>query len=307
MRRDVKFQSEGTTCQGWLYTPDSGAGPHPIVVMAGGWCYVREIVMPHYAEFFVRAGLAVLIFDYRRLGASDGEPRQHIDPRDQVEDYKNAVSFVRRLPEADPERVGVWGISYSGGHVLQVGATDPRVKCIVSTIPVVDGYRNLRRVHGIQGFRKLNEHLAADRERRYETGEGGRIAFAAPDPHETVSTWPLPETYEVFMKLKETEAPLHEHWSTTESTELLLSYSVFPFLPRILNTPTLMLVAEEDDLTLWDLETDAFNRIPTTKKKLFVIPQTSHMSLYSSRSKLEIAAEAATDWLAEHLVRPYEG
>jgi hypothetical protein len=274
--------------------------------MAGGWCYVKEIVMPHYAEFFVDAGLACLLFDYRCLGASGGEPRQHLDPNAQIEDYKNAISFVQTLPEADPERIGIWGISYSGGHVLCVGATDPRVKCIVSTIPVVEGHRNQRRVQGILGFRRLMETIAEDRKSRYEKQDaGGRIPMAAPDPHRTVSTWPFPETYETFMDLKEKEAPLHEHWSTIESTELLLSYSVFPFVPRILDVPTLMLVAEGDDLTLWDLEIDAYNRIPTNKKKLFVIPKTSHMSLYSDRSKLEVAAAVATDWLVENLVTPY--
>jgi hypothetical protein len=66
-----------------------------------------------------------------------------------------------------------------------------------------------------------------------------------------------------------------------------------------------MLVAEGDDLTLWDLETDAFNQIAASQKKRFVIPETSHMSLYSSRSKLEIAAGVATEWLSDHLVKPY--
>ncbi|MDP6280112.1 MAG: alpha/beta hydrolase, partial [Nitrospinota bacterium] len=89
-----------------------------------------------------------------------------------------------------------------------------------------------------------------------------------------------------------------------ESVELLMNYSVHPFLPRILDTPSLVLVAEGDDLTLWDLEIDAYNRIPSAKKKLFIIPQTSHMTLYSDRSKLEIAAGQATKWLADHLVKP---
>src|SRR5438874_8263465 len=139
MRRDVEFPSQGDLCRGWLITPETGAPPYPAVVMAGGWCYVKEIVMPHYAEYILRAGLAVLLFDYRHFGASAGEPRQHLDPWAQIEDYKNAISFLETRPEVDPSRIGVWGISYSGGHVLIVGATDPRVRCIVSNIPVVDG------------------------------------------------------------------------------------------------------------------------------------------------------------------------
>ncbi len=302
MRKDIEFKSGGETCRGWLYTPDEGKGPFPAVVMAGGWCYVKEIVMPHYADFFVKAGLAALVFDYRRFGESEGEPRQHVNPYDQIEDYKNGVSFVRTLSEVDPERIGIWGISYSGGHVLIAGASDPRVKCIVSTIPVVDGFRNQRRVHGTVGFRKLMKALMDDRERRFEGKDSEYIAMAAKDFHESLCTWPFPETYEIFMGIKEKEAPLHEHRNTIESVELLLDYSVFPFLRRILDTPTLMLVAEGDDLTLWDLEIEAFNQIPTSQKKLFVIPETTHMSLYDTRTKLEIAAEVATDWLVKYLI-----
>jgi cephalosporin-C deacetylase-like acetyl esterase len=148
MRREVEFSSEGTTVRGWLYTPDEGEGPYPVIVMAGGWCYVKELVQPHYAEMYAEAGFAALLFDYRNFGSSDGDRRQHIDPNMQIADYRNAISYAETLDEVDSDRIGVWGLSYSGGHALILGATDPRVKCVASQIPVVDGYRNMRRVHG---------------------------------------------------------------------------------------------------------------------------------------------------------------
>jgi dienelactone hydrolase len=167
MRRDVEFVSDGDTVRGHLYLPDGASGPFPIVVMAGGWCYVKELVQPYYAQAFVAAGCAALVFDYRRLGSSEGTPRQHLDPWAQIEDYKNAISFAETLPEVDAKRVGVWGISYSGGHALIVGATDPRVRCVVSTIPVVDGRLNMERVHGSVGFRRLVDAVVAIRRRSW--------------------------------------------------------------------------------------------------------------------------------------------
>ena len=86
MRSEVDFESEGETVRGHLYLPDTGCPPYPVVVMAGGWCYVRELVQPVYAEHFAASGIAALVFDYRRFGASDGLPRRHIDPNDQLED-----------------------------------------------------------------------------------------------------------------------------------------------------------------------------------------------------------------------------
>jgi fermentation-respiration switch protein FrsA (DUF1100 family) len=301
LRRDVEFQSGGDTVRGWLYVPDE-EGPVPIVVMAGGWCYVKELVQPHYAERFEKEGLAVLLFDYRNFGSSDGERRQHIDPAAQIEDYKNAISYAETLEEVDAERIGVWGLSYSGGHVLVVAATDPRVKCVSSQIPVVDGYRNMRRVHGTLGFRRFEEAILADRRRRFRDGEEGSFPHAAADNGDEVSTWPFPETYETFKELKAREAPAYENRSTIESAELLMSYSVWPFVPRILDTPTLVIVAERDDLTLWDLEIEVYNALPTAKKKLVTIGDSTHMTLYSDRALLAQASEASTEWFAEHLI-----
>lgn len=62
-----------------------------------------------------------------------------------------------------------------------------------------------------------------------------------------------------------------------------------------------MIVADYDDITQWDKEAEVYNLIPTAKKKLVVVGDKSHMTLYSDRSRLELAARAATDWFLEHL------
>ena len=81
-----------------------------------------------------------------------------------------------------------------------------------------------------------------------------------------------------------------------------MSYDVRPYLERILDVPTLVVVAEEDDLTLWDLEIAAYNAIPTPKKRLIVVPGSTHMTLYSDRTLLGQAGGAATEWFSEHLL-----
>jgi predicted acyl esterase len=306
-KREVEFASENPRdmIRADLYTPDTGAGPWPVVVMGGGWCYVKELIMPEYARYFVAQGCAALIFDYRCLGASDGVPRQHLDPWMQIADYRSAVDAVSYLDifngVVDRDRIGVWGISYSGGHALVVGAVDPRVKCVVSQIPVIEGWYNSMRAHGSVGFRELTALVNEDRRTRYLTGKHGTIPHSG-DPKREVVTWPHPETRPVFMKIKETTAPRHEHYSTIQSVELVWTYDVRPFLPRLLDTPTLMIVAEGDDLTMWEREVPAFGEIATTKKKLFVQQKSTHMSMYSNLSHLEIAAKEAADWYRQWLV-----
>jgi fermentation-respiration switch protein FrsA (DUF1100 family) len=301
--KEVEFLSQGVAVRGDLLLPD-GDGPHPVVVMAGGWCYVKELRQPQYAREFVERGFAALIFDYRTLGASDGEPRQHLDPWAQVEDYRNAISYLETRPDIDADRIGVWGISYSGGHVLILGAVDPRVKVIVSNVPVIDGYRNMWRVHGTERFRKLQQAILEDRRKRFETGEYGYIAMSATPtgPDAELATWPFDEVKVVFDELKRAQAPRHEHRSTLASVELLMQYNAAPYAERIVNKPVMMIVANEDDITLWDLETKVFESIPTNHKELLVLPSTSHMTLYSNLTALDLAAKAAGTWFSAHLM-----
>src|ERR1700738_5067190 len=146
MRQDIAFNAEGTTLRGWLYTPESGNGPFPTIVMAHGFSAVKEMYLDKFAEAFAQAGLAALVFDNRNFGASDGEPRQEIDPWLQTRDYRDAITWASSLPEVDPDRIGIWGSSYSGAHVLVVGAIDRRVKAVVSQVPLISGHANARRL-----------------------------------------------------------------------------------------------------------------------------------------------------------------
>lgn len=300
-RQNFEFKSCGTVLRAHLYMP-AGAGPFPIVVMAGGWCYVKELVQPEYAKTFAAAGIAALVFDYRNFGDSEGEPRQHLDPWEQIEDYRNAISFAETLPNIRSDRVGIWGISYSGGHVLIVGAIDPRVKCIISNIPVVDGHLTMKQVHSALAYRDLQALILEDRRRRQATGTYGYMPMSTENPARELTTWPFPEVTSAFLKFKDTVAPNHEHRNTIASTELLMNYDVSPYVKRILNIPTLMSVAEGDDITLWEKEIEIFNQIATPKKELFVCEDTSHMTLYSNLSRLEILAQKGRDFLVEQLI-----
>jgi hypothetical protein len=70
--------------------------------MAHGFSAVKEMYLDAYAEVFAAAGLNALVFDNRNFGASDGEPRQEIDPWQQVRDYRHAITYspLRSIPEA---------------------------------------------------------------------------------------------------------------------------------------------------------------------------------------------------------------
>ena len=139
-RRDVQFRSGDTFAACLVFLPDqvqSGARV-PAVAMAHGLGAVKEMYLEPFARRFAEAGIAALLFDYRFFGASGGEPRQRIFPRDQLEDYRSALTWLSMQPEVDADRLGVFGTSFSGGHVLHVAAYNPRVKVVVSQVGASD-------------------------------------------------------------------------------------------------------------------------------------------------------------------------
>lgn len=136
-RIDIKFESHGEKCGAWLYLPE--AEKPPVVVMAHGFGADKLLRLPAFAEKFVERGLAVFVFDYRCFGESTGEPRNWISPKRHLEDWKTAIGFVRTLKEVNAEKMGLWGSSFSGGHVLVSAATVPGISAVVSQVPFVDG------------------------------------------------------------------------------------------------------------------------------------------------------------------------
>jgi fermentation-respiration switch protein FrsA (DUF1100 family) len=99
------------------------------ITMAHGYAAVKEHGLAKFAAAFA-AGFVVLLHDHRTFGTSGGEPRQDVDPWRQVADWRRAISYLESRPEVDPDRIGLWGTSYAGGHALVLGATDRRIACI---------------------------------------------------------------------------------------------------------------------------------------------------------------------------------
>jgi fermentation-respiration switch protein FrsA (DUF1100 family) len=101
------FDSGGLRCAAGMYWPADTTGPLACVVMGHGFSGTRDMGLAPYAERFASAGMAVLMFDYRHFGASDGQPRQLIDITEQLDDYRAATRFARSLRGMDPERIAL--------------------------------------------------------------------------------------------------------------------------------------------------------------------------------------------------------
>ena len=137
-REELRFPSAGDRCAAWMYRPRAAA-PWPCVVMAHGFSLTRHDGLAAYAQRLAEAGTAVLAFDHRYLGDSGGTPRQRFRISAQMQDWRAAVAYARRLDGVDAERILLWGYSFSGGHAVETAASDPRVAAVLALCPMLDG------------------------------------------------------------------------------------------------------------------------------------------------------------------------
>jgi fermentation-respiration switch protein FrsA (DUF1100 family) len=296
MRQDIELDAEGVTLRGWLYVPDGASGPSPTVVMAHGYSAVKEMYLDAFAERFAADGLAALVFDNRNFGASDGEPRHEIDPWAQIRDYRHAITYARTREEIDADRVGVWGSSYSGAHVLVLGAIDRRIRCVVSQVPLISGHENARRLIRSDLLAPTRQMFDADREARYGGEAPAMIPVVAEDPLAPCAL-PTPDSGQWFTATGESRAPAWRNEVTLRSVEMFLEYEPGTYVPWIAPTPLLMVVAAQDHLTVADLALAAYERA-RQPKALELLPG-GHFDAYVG--DFERAAGAASDWFNRHL------
>jgi dienelactone hydrolase len=151
-REDVWFNSGSDRISAWLYRPE-GSSNSPLLVMAHGLGAVRTMRLDAYAERFAAAGYACLVFDYRNFGDSEGAPRQLLDIRMQLQDWTVAAAFARTLPGIDPRRIGLWGTSFSGGHVIATAARVPGIAAVVAQCPFTDSVASLGAINPLVSAR----------------------------------------------------------------------------------------------------------------------------------------------------------
>jgi len=297
VRSDVEFDADGVTLRGWLYAPDGAAGPVPTIVMAHGFSAVKEMYLDRFAEAFAAAGLGALVYDHRNFGASDGEPRLEIDPWEQVRDYRDAITFATTLAEVDADRIGIWGSSYSGGHVLVVGAIDRRVRCVACQVPLISGHRNARRIVRSDFIAAVGAMFDEDRLNRYKGGAPAMIPVVDEDPL-APSALPTPDSYQWFTETGKTRAPSWRNEVTLRSVEMFWEYEPGAYIQWVSPTPLLIVVAALDHLTVSDLAIEAYERA-LEPKRLVVLPG-AHFDAYTVA--FEEAAGPARDWFVEHLM-----
>jgi dipeptidyl aminopeptidase/acylaminoacyl peptidase len=127
-----------------------------------------------YHEALTEAGFGVLVIDYRGFGESGGEPE--LSPRRQLEDLRNAVTYLTTREDVDADAIGTFGTGGTGGgNAILLAAAEPRIGAVVSQVPVADGADWLHRMRSESDWLSFLSELEEDRRERVLNGRGRRV------------------------------------------------------------------------------------------------------------------------------------
>jgi uncharacterized protein len=302
MFRIVEFQSEGATLRGRLYRRQDSGAPAPLVVMAHGFSAVIDgMAADRYAQVFADAGFAVLLYDHRNFGISDGEPRQEINKWIQARGYRDAMNHAATLPDVDADRMALWGDSLSAGEVLVVGSIDARVKAIVCQVPAFGDSVPPADPDGALFAALLGTFLNGD---VHGTPEDrfGPLPVVSVDQRGTPSMLKPLTAFRWFLEHGGRHGTRWENWATVVNPKTPVPYSAVLCAPN-LRAPVLMVVSPTDEMggASPAIARLTFDRVP--RRKEWVEVSGGHFGLlYPESAQFDEASRAQREFLVRSLI-----
>ena len=290
----VRFYSHGSALAGTLMLPDGPSAERSVaaVVQGPGWLGLRDAKLYQpYHDALLGAGIAVLVFDYRGFGDSEGDAT-YLDPRTQVEDYISAATYLETRPEVDPRRLGAFGSGGTGGgNAIMAAALDPRYKAMVAQVPISDGRDWLHRMRREHEWLEFLEELRLDRIERNKTGKG---AMVAPRDGIMVRT---PERKVTQVK-SDVDHRIPELVALA-SAEAIFEYRPIDVVERIAPRAA-MFICVENDWTTPEDHSFAMYEKAGSPKRLVVQTGTTHYGAYAQYR--DVVAPMIVDWFQRYLV-----
>ncbi|MGH9152561.1 MAG: alpha/beta hydrolase [Acidimicrobiales bacterium] len=286
----VTFFSEGSRVSALWRTPEEHDGRLRAVVQGPGWLGLKDAgLYVRYHQALTDAGFAVLVFDYRGFGDSEGD-RGRLSPAAQLDDLINAVTYVTTRDDVEADAVGAFGSGGTGGgNVVLLAAADPRIKAVVSQLPVADGADWLHRMRSEHEWLAFLRSLDDDRRQRVLTGAGRRV-----HPREEIMV-PTPERRATKVKA-DVDDRIPSEVSLAAADEILRYRPVDA--ARGLTTPLLVIGIEDDATTPTDHAVNLFDAA-AGPKSLVMQRHTTHYAAYDQY--WAVVTPRIVEWFDRHL------
>ena len=285
MEQPVSFASDGLTLQGILQTPDDlkPGEKRPAILVLHGFGSNKEsssAIWP--ARTFAEWGYVTLRFDMRSCGDSDGE-KNHINCLEQVEDTKNAITFMQGVDSVDPDRIGLIGSSFGAAVAVYTAGVDERVTAAISSGGWGDGERKFRGQHvGDEAWKKFTDMMERGKKHRAETGE----ALMVP----RYDIVPIPE------HLRTNLAPNSVMMFPADTAISMYEFKADDVVGNIAPRPLLLLHSSEDSVTPTEQSVELFKRAgqPTD---LHLVAEVDHFMFTESNPRV---VTVLRDWLDKY-------
>ncbi len=239
----LPFFSNGCRLDADLHLPDDGGAgaPYPAIVACSGYQGQKVIHPERFARTLTPLGYAVLAFDYRGFGLSEGE-RGRLAPQDWAEDIRAAVDRLTVVDQVDANRLGLIGWGLGGGVVVAEASEDPRVRAVAALNCISDGTRSTRNMHDDASWQSLLTRIEADRGRRAMLGRS-----EITDPWDIVRLDRDTRT-DGYVGEELYKAPGFGSGVNLESADLLLRFSPQNMVHRLAGRPLLVVHGAENEL-----------------------------------------------------------
>ncbi|TAK77703.1 MAG: alpha/beta fold hydrolase [Gammaproteobacteria bacterium] len=290
-RTNIMFKSDDIILKGWFYTPSNqDIAPAPCVIMTHGFSALKEHYLDKFATRFAQAGMCVLVYDNRNFGDSEGAPRFEVDPFMQIQDMKNAITYLQQRKEVNAKKIGLWGTSFSGGIVLVVAATDNRVKCVVTQVPFISGHHKFLQQIKPEQWEVIKKKYHAENLSRMAGHEPTMIPVVT-DNLQSTAIMKIPSAFSFFTSVK-----FWENKVTLRSIENAGEFEPISYIRDIDDIPVLFIVANKDTINATNCALEAYNKTRSPKKLVMI--EGDHFVPYSEQ--FERCVNSAHEWFAQY-------
>lgn len=280
---DVVFASDGLEIAGKLRLPEGAEGGkrRPAFAILHGFGSNKSagnVLRP--CDFLTELGYATLRFDMRGCGDSGGEPGRLIC-LEQVEDTRNAISFLRTRPEIDPGRIALIGSSFGAAVAIYTGGVDERVAAVISSGGWGDGESKFKGQHPTpEAWAKFTAMLEKGRKHREETGESLMV--------------PRYDIVPIPAHLRGNLAPGSVEMFPAETAQSMFDFRANDVVGEIAPRPLLLLHSSDDSVTPTMQSVELFKRAgqPTD---LHLFSETDHFMFAEGNTRVRTVV---SDWLA---------
>jgi fermentation-respiration switch protein FrsA (DUF1100 family) len=288
MFQQVNFTSQNSRISGHLYLPTVATKPAPLIILCHGFCGVKELLLPAFAERFANNGYAALTFDYRGFGESEGETGRLV-PKLQIEDIHAAIEWAKKESNVDSNRIALWGSSFGGANAIIAASQSDDIKCVIAQLTFADGETVITGEMSTEEKDKFLSTLERMRDKKAKTGKEMMVPIAKVLSDE--------QSVDFFNQFKDDfpaltiKIPFLTVWETIchKPVEALAN----------LNKPVMIIAAEQDGVNPLSESQVLFDKA-NEPKALYVEEGATHYQVYSGKH-FESVVTKQLEWFNQYL------